>query len=223
MSQKHLWIAFGDIHEKYAPFDSIPELAEADGIIVTGDLTNYGGAVKAASIMQVLRTRCPRVLAQAGNLDKPSVDDWLTDQSCNIHAKITGLAPGIFVLGLGGSTPTPGHTPLEFTEEQYRSWLSPLTENARRCGHLILASHNPPKDTACDRLTNGMHVGSEAVRSFIGDVQPELCICGHIHESMAEDSIGKTKIINPGMLGEGGYVVIRFGQDGLSAELKQIR
>ena len=128
MSQKHLWIAFGDIHEKYAPFDSIPELAEADGIIVTGDLTNYGGAVKAASIMQVLRTRCPRVLAQAGNLDKPSVDGWLTDQSCNIHAKITGLAPGIFVLGLGGSTPTPGHTPLEFTEEQYRSWLSPLTE-----------------------------------------------------------------------------------------------
>jgi len=68
-----------------------------------------------------------------------------------------------------------------------------------------------------------MHVGSEAVRSFIENVQPELCICGHIHESMAEDSIGKTRIINPGMLGEGGYVVIRFGQDSLSAELKQIR
>ena len=33
MSQNHVWIAFGDIHENYAPFDSIPELAEAEGII----------------------------------------------------------------------------------------------------------------------------------------------------------------------------------------------
>ena len=61
MSQNHVWIAFGDIHENYAPFDSIPELAEAEGIIVTGDLTNYGGPGKAASIMRVLRARCPRV------------------------------------------------------------------------------------------------------------------------------------------------------------------
>ena len=72
MSQNHVWIAFGDIHENYAPFDSIPELVEAGGIIVTGDLTNYGGPGKAASIMRVLRARCPRVFAQAGNLDTPS-------------------------------------------------------------------------------------------------------------------------------------------------------
>lgn len=223
MSDSALWIAFGDIHENYATLGGIPELPEADGVIVTGDLTNYGGPEKAADVMQAVTSRCARVLAQAGNLDNHSVEDWLTGQGVNMHARITELAPGLAVLGLGGSTPTPGNTPIEYTEDEYRQWLAPLREAAKKCPHLILASHNPPKDTACDRLTNGMHVGSEAVRAFIEDVQPEVCVCGHIHEAVAEDSIGRTRIVNPGMLGKGGYAVIRLAGGRLGAELKIIR
>ena len=37
--QDHLWIAVGDIHDEPGLFARIPELAQADGIIVTGDLT----------------------------------------------------------------------------------------------------------------------------------------------------------------------------------------
>ena len=38
-AQDYLWIAVGDIHDEPACFERIPELAQADGIIVTGDLT----------------------------------------------------------------------------------------------------------------------------------------------------------------------------------------
>jgi Icc-related predicted phosphoesterase len=62
------------------------------------------------------------------------------------------------------------------------------------------------------------------VREFIEEQQPELCLCGHIHESRAEDRIGKTHVINPGPLKEGGYVLLRLAGEGgkprVLAELK---
>ena len=41
-SQDYLWIAVGDIHDEPERFAQIPELSQADGIIVTGDLTITG-------------------------------------------------------------------------------------------------------------------------------------------------------------------------------------
>ena len=41
-SQDYLWIAVGDIHDEPERFAKIPELSQADGIIVTGDLTIKG-------------------------------------------------------------------------------------------------------------------------------------------------------------------------------------
>jgi Icc-related predicted phosphoesterase len=62
------------------------------------------------------------------------------------------------------------------------------------------------------------------VRECIEKYQPELCLCGHIHESRAKDRIGRTPVINPGNLGSGGYVILRpaleGGKPGVLAELK---
>ncbi len=41
-------------------------------------------------------------------------------------------------------------------------------------------------------------VGSTAVRSFIEATQPLLGLHGHVHESRAAESIGRTLCINPG-------------------------
>ena len=73
--------------------------------------------------------------------------------------------------------------------------------------------HNPPFDTGTDRayeLTPDMRiktaggeptlapVGSVAVREAIEEVQPTLALHGHIHESRAMSSVGRTKVCNPG-------------------------
>jgi len=58
----------------------------------------------------------------------------------------------------------------------------------------------------------------ELVREFIEKHQPDLCICGHIHESRNKDQIGKTLILNPGSI-DRGYVLIHWDGKELKANL----
>ena len=69
-------------------------------------------------------------------------------------------------------------------------------------------------------LTDGRHVGSTAIRAFIEKYQPDLCITGHIHEGKGIDAIGRTKIINPGMFRQGGWVDIHINTSYIEAELR---
>ena len=62
-SQDYLWIAVGDIHDEPERFAQIPELSQADGIIVTGDLTITGGVKQAETFMDALRVHDVPVLA----------------------------------------------------------------------------------------------------------------------------------------------------------------
>jgi uncharacterized protein len=63
-------------------------------------------------------------------------------------------------------------------------------------------------------------VGSTAARRFIEEVQPDLCISGHIHESAATDAIGSTTIINAGPFKGGGYIVVYGNGPRLEAKLE---
>lgn len=217
-----LWIAVGDIHGHMDNFSKIPELKQAEGVIISGDLTNLGGAEQARAVIDAIKAAGLPVLAQIGNMDKEGVDSWLSQAGINLHCQVHELAPGTAIFGIGGSTPTPFNTPSEFSEAMYAQWLNAMWEKARQYPHTILVSHNPPKDTLCDAISGGVHVGSAAVREFIEKNQPELCICGHIHEGRAVDHIDRTEIINPGQLCDGGYVAITLKDGCLSAALKQV-
>jgi uncharacterized protein len=66
--------------------------------------------------------------------------------------------------------------------------------------------HSPPRETACDLIGPGTHVGSRAIRAFIERRQPPLVLSGHIHESPRvssayRDAIGRTVVVNPGQFG----------------------
>ena len=217
-----LWIAVGDIHDDATNFARIPELAQADGIIITGDLTVNGGARQAQRIFEDISGAGVPVFAQIGNMDRPEVNEWLNETGANLHRHVVELAPDTAIFGIGGSTFTPFGTPSEFPESSFAAWLDEMWPAARKYQRAILVSHNPPKNTLCDVIGSGAHVGSEAVREFIEENQPDLCICGHIHESMAVDQIGRTVIVNPGQLCDGGYVVVRMLDGQLSAELCEV-
>ncbi|MBQ9453060.1 MAG: metallophosphoesterase family protein [Desulfovibrio sp.] len=219
----HLWIAVGDIHDEVECFSLIPELSQADGIIVTGDLTVTGGIKQAERVMDALCTHNLPVFAQIGNMDRPEVDTWLTEKDCNLHTFTRELTPDIAIFGVGGSTFTPFGTPSEFPESSVAAWLEACWHKARTYPHSVLISHNPPKGTACDVIPGNMHVGSSAVREFLEEAQPEICLCGHIHEARAVDRVGRTLVVNPGMLSQGGYVLLRAKQGQLTAELKILK
>ena len=219
--REYRWIAIGDIHDgSIGALAAIPGLSGFDGLIMTGDLTNIGGVREATRVLESARLHLPVVAAQIGNMDKAEVSDFLSAEGINIHAAARPLAPGLAVMGIGGSTPTPFGTPSEFPEASYAAWLEACWPEAKKLAdQIVLISHNPPKNTKCDAVGAGMHVGSEALRAFIEKYQPSLCLCGHIHEARATDTIGTTKLINPGDFKSGGYVILSYAQGQLAADL----
>ncbi len=211
-------IGFGDIHMDPGAVENIPALNSADLIIVTGDITNYGFSLDAGKVMNRLLAINSNILAVAGNLDQPEVARYLMDNGMSLHG-MGRIVNGLSIMGLGGSNYTPFNTPYEFSEQELADQLTLGFSQVGDAKNFILVSHAPPLQTKTDRLVNGKHVGSSAVRTFIEEKQPPLCLTGHIHESMGQDYIGRTLVLNPGMVKDGGYIEILYENGELSAAL----
>lgn len=200
------WIVLGDVHEDISRIADIPEISSAQAIIISGDLTVCGGVKQAAKVIDSIAEHNPNILAQIGNMDRSEVTTWLESKGRNLHCKHFELNSEVSIMGLGCSTFTPFGTPNEHPDSRLAEWLEDTVHHAKGYKKLILISHMPPLDSSCDRINNGSHVGSSAVKEFIQEHQPVLCVCGHIHESKGVDRIGKTLLINPGAFASGGYV-----------------
>lgn len=155
-------------------------------------------------------------LVMPGNDDPPLVKRSMNQASWLTQAedRIVELGP-YQVLSLGYSTPTPWDSPREITEEEMGAKLGSLAAQLDPTKPVIFNVHNPPFDSGTDRayqLTGDMRirtaggeptlepVGSVAVREAIEKVQPVLALHGHIHESRAMSSVGRTRVCNPGSL-----------------------
>jgi Icc-related predicted phosphoesterase len=216
------WIGFGDIHEKPAMIREIDIAPSAQGILIAGDLTNVGGKNAASRVIDEIEKINPRIYAQIGNMDTREADAFLTERGVNTHAATVDLGCGVGLIGLGYSTPTPFNTPSEASEEQLFQWLAQARAGADGYDHLVFMTHTPPMGTKTDRISSGQSVGSTAVRKFIEDTQPDVCLTGHIHEAKSVDQIGNTRIVNPGLFEAGGYAVIRLEHGRLTIRLEQI-
>lgn len=195
--------------------------AGADLVLLGGDLTNFAGARRAREIVDPLRRAFPRVAAVPGNVDLPAVQDWLGDEGLSLHG--TGRAfEGLWVSGCGGSNLTPLHSPTEFDEETLAGLLDAGAPPAGVDGPWILVSHVPPSDTVCDRMFAGKHVGSPALRAFLGRRGPDLCLCGHIHEGVGRDRIGSTAVVNPGAFTSRRYALVHVEGGQMRVELRRL-
>ena len=221
MGRRPFWIAIGDIHDDVSQIRHVPGISQAQGVLISGDMTNRGSRSRAAALLAEIERFNAQILAQIGNMDTRDVEDLLEERGFNVHARATDLGFNIGLIGVGYSTPTPFGTPSEVSDTRIRAWLDQAIEQAGDFEYLILMAHDPPFGTQTDRVSSGQSVGSRAVREFIEKYQPEVCITGHIHESKAVDWIGKTQIINPGLFGAGGYVLVRLVEGKLKAQLRQ--
>jgi Icc-related predicted phosphoesterase len=148
-----------------------------------------------------------KVYALPGNCDHPQVLGIFEENKVNFHEKVVEL-DGMKFIGMGGSPPTPFGTPSELSEDEIYKRLTALFMEAGK-GEIGLVTHFTPKDTACDAIPSGAHVGSTALRRVIEERQPLLSVVGHIHESGGkEDKIGRTTVMNVGPLSHGNAVVI---------------
>ena len=218
---ERFWIVLGDIHERTAMLAKIPDLEQAEAVILSGDLTNLGGKEAAERVVNLFARRSPRVLAQVGNMDTVQVETVLEASQRNIHRRVLELAPDVGLAAVGYSTPTPFGTPSEVDEATMARWADEvLAQAGAKFRHVLFVAHTPPWNTVVDRLPSGVSVGSPGVRQAIAIYQPEVVVVGHIHEARGEDWIGKSHILNPGDFGRGGYVRVVYTPQGLEGRLE---
>ena len=203
-------LAFTDIHGSHEKVKKIIEReTKADAVIVGGDLTTWGKLSDAEEALASIRSAGKPVFAVAGNMDSPEFDAFFEKESVSVNGKgIRFHEAGIF--GVSGSPPTPMHTPYEISEEEIGQRAEQGWKDVAGARWNIFVPHAPPRDTKLDKILLGRHVGSTAVRAFIEQHQPDVVVCGHIHEARGVDSIGKTQIVNCGQAGKGYYAIIRL-------------
>jgi Icc-related predicted phosphoesterase len=207
--------AITDLHGRVGSLETLSgELARADLVLVTGDLTHFGRREDGERVVGALREINERLLCVAGNCDHPEVARYLEEEGISLHARHE-VVEGIAFLGVGGSLPAPAGTPNEFSEAQLADFLARAAAGAPPDVPWVLAAHQPPHDTATDRVRSGRHVGSVSVRNFIEQNGPLVCFTGHIHESRGTDELGRTRVINPGPAARGNYALAEL-DDGLA-------
>lgn len=198
-------VALTDVHGDAKCIEQFAEpMDKADLVLLTGDLTQFGGTRDAQKTVDAVRRHNESVRAVSGNCDKTEVEEWLLGEGIGLHARHE-VIDGIAFVGLGGSLPCPGHTPNEHREVELKRRLAEAVEGLAEDVPLILVSHQPPLDTKVDVASRGGHVGSQSVRDCIEARTPLICFSGHIHEATGLDTLGNTRLINPGPARRGHY------------------
>ncbi len=198
-------INLADIHGNAAPIPEMGDiLSSADLILLSGDITHFGGEKEASAIIDQIREYNLNVLAVTGNCDNKEVDEYLDKENIQIQGNSIDFC-GVTIFGAGGSLPCPKPTPNVYTEDEYRDILDNSTKGLDESSPKIMVSHNPPINTLNDTIASGPHVGGKITRKIIEDIEPLVCFTGHIHEAAGIDEIGNTKIVNPGPLGTRSY------------------
>ncbi len=199
-------LAIPDIHGEFNRLKKLSgQIEAADVVLLVGDITNFGREQEVAEIIEFIHSLNSRILAVTGNCDFPPVANYLETQGMNIEATFREI-DGIIFVGLGASLYSPSRaTPNEVSEEVLAANLAKAVLDIPDNKPMVLVSHQPPHDTAADRIMSGLHVGSLSVRKFVEQYQPLVCFSGHIHESAGIGAIGETQVINPGPFFKGNY------------------
>ncbi len=215
-------INIADIHGNAGPISEMGGvLSSADLILLSGDITHFGGEREASEILDQIRAYNPNVLAVTGNCDNKDVDSYLESEDIQIHGRSVDFN-GVAIFGAGGSLPCPSPTPNIYTEDEYARILGDSIKGIDPNKPKIMVSHNPPINTLNDTIPTGDHVGGRVVREIIEKIQPLVCFTGHIHEAAGIDEIGVTKIVNPGPLGTRSYAYLEINDKIEALEIRKI-
>jgi Icc-related predicted phosphoesterase len=201
-----------DVHDR---FEAVPQVLEeiggVDVLVVGGDITTGGTPDDAARAIELWKPLAPTLLAVAGNMDSSAIDARLVE----LGVALDGLGETFDEVGIAGVSAaplSPLHTPYELDDEELERRANAALAAIRGARFRIFCPHAPPYDTECDRLRSGEHVGSVVVRHVVEREQPDLVLCGHIHEARGVDVIGETRVVNPGPVSAGHYALVDIGE-----------
>ena len=188
----------------------IPLLADTtkdcDVVVLAGDITDFGGADQARSVLSALNAFGKPMLGVSGNCDSPQVESVLKQQGGGLVHNPVEMNGLVFV---------------GFSYEASAGAVLPNEPISRILSQkpMVLVTHQPAWGTDVDLRASTRHKGSHSVRSFIEDYQPILAVSGHIHEAFGTDQIGSTLLVNPGSFRNGRYATIDINGNTAQATL----
>lgn len=195
--------AFTDVHGDLDAVEEVRGVADdADILVGSGDFSVFGNNLQ-------------QVMDRIGSVEKPTVtihgnheSHGLLRDACSGHEHVHVLhkdhhcLDDVLFMGYGG-----GGFSLEY--EDFHA-VRPSFEEVMQDYTSVLLIHGPPYKTELDQVT-GRHVGNATMREFIDEAEPDVVICGHLHENFGKhDVVGDTYIVNPGPHGR---VIELEGQD----------
>jgi uncharacterized protein len=214
-------LAVADLH---ARIDRLLNLAQgnedldADLIVVCGDLHNGESEEEARPVVEALSGLGRPVLIVPGNMDPRIFAARLWEEVGFISLHRQAYCYGDYgFIGMGGIVARNGRDPDNPARQYHREEdvydnLSRAYEEISHTGRKIVIAHQPPFGLL-DTLYNGEPSGSHCLRRFLEERQPDLLLCGHIHEGRGIARLGRTLGVNVGELRCGYSALVELSDD----------
>ncbi|MBI2572894.1 metallophosphoesterase [Candidatus Woesearchaeota archaeon] len=165
-----------------------------DLVILAGDLADHKGNVE--GLVGPFKEKGLEVAVLPGNHEGMSEIGFIIDKygAKNLHGyTIQKGDVGIFGCGYGDIGVH------QLTDEEFFKTLKDARSKLHDVKKTIMVTHVQPSDT----MISFIFPGSSGVRKALEEFQPDIHICGHIHETHGiEEMVGKTKVINVGKTGK---------------------
>lgn len=203
MTEKKLKIlAASDMHGDSRQVKRLADMAEkknVDLVVLAGDITQFD--IDTTNMIGPFLGKGKKVLFVPGNHDSPATTEFLSEKY-----KITNLQfysfrhEGVGFFGCGGANIGPH----ELSESEMMQYLKKGFASVRDAEKKIMITHLHPAGTKIERMS---FEGGASVRKAIEEFQPDVHICGHIHEAEGmEERVGKTRVFCVGSKGKIIYV-----------------
>jgi len=200
-------LGISDLHGRIDALAAIlDQVDRCDIVALAGDITHFGSPKDVDQIIELCRSHADHVFAVAGNCDSASIDQRLNELGVGLAGRGV-VINGVGIHGLSGIPPwRPGM--YQFPEDELASYLQVGFQQIAGSSVHLLLTHVPPRQCGVDRVIWGCHVGSRAVQEFLSTAQPDLVLCGHVHEGRGIERQGRTMIVNCGHAASGYYAKI---------------
>ncbi|MBS3108320.1 metallophosphoesterase [Candidatus Woesearchaeota archaeon] len=186
-------LAFSDTHGDIRKMKEFAEKAEkenVDLVLMCGDFTYFDEIPP--NLIKPFKEKGKKVLFVPGNHEtKPTAEFLASFYNIKSLDGSYAVYDGVAFFGCGG-----GNMPTNMVSDyELTKILRDTNSKIKNARKKIMVTHLHPSNTKMDKLVP--RSGSNGLRKIVEELQPDLLICGHIHEaSGTEDVIGKTRIIN---------------------------
>ena len=191
------FLTFTDVHAEKKVIKTLAKRAMQDDVefsICAGDFSNFGSGFHV--LLEAFEKIKKPLYVVPGNHEEHSDFDGELEkyEFCqSLHGKAIEIG-GYVLMGFGGGGFSFEDAPFRKVS---RGWYGKFKDKKT-----ILVTHQAPFGTTLDVLDLGggeRHVGNKDYLKFVKRMKPKLAISGHLHETFGEvDTVGKTKLINPG-------------------------